>query len=212
MSSGTTVPLPSSKNPLSPEGLAEWAAHLSQFFNPPSSLPNPMGPYPTHPSTRGGFPPQKANKYIHSKVPPGILVPGGGSTIFRNFPQFPRNFLLFFAIGWDPPRPPPPPPELLEGVGWIAGYGCHEPPLWEEANHLPVNKKQTINRAELMAVIVAVRRTHTRQHTFAVTTDSSYVYRGVQGSAIKWRAQHWVTNKGPVLNVDLWIEPLELLD
>ena len=78
--------------------------------------------------------------------------------------------------------------------------------------HLPVGKKQTINRAELMAVIVAVKRTHTRQHSFAVATDSSYVYGGVEDSAIKWRAQHWVTNKGPVLNVDLWINLLELLD
>ena len=50
---------------------------------------------------------------------------------------------------------------LWGGVGWVAGYGCHEPGLWEEANHLPVGRKQTINRAELMAVIVAVRRTHT---------------------------------------------------
>ena len=102
--------------------------------------------------------------------------------------------------------------ELVGGVGLVAGYGCHEPGMWEEANHLPVGRKQTINRAELMAVIVAVRRTHTRQHTFAVATDSSYVYGGVQGAAIKWRAQQWVTNKGPVLNVDLWIDLLELLD
>ena len=55
--------------------------------------------------------------------------------------------------------------ELVGGVGWVAGYGCHEPGLWEEANHLPVGRKQTINRAELMAVIVAVRRTHTHDNT-----------------------------------------------
>ena len=102
--------------------------------------------------------------------------------------------------------------ELVGGVGWVAGYGCHEPGMWEKANRLPVGRKQTINRAELMAVIVAVGRTHTRQHPFAVATDSSYVYGGVQGAAIKWRAQQWVTNKGPVLNVDLWIDLLELLD
>ena len=69
-----------------------------------------------------------------------------------------------------------------------------------------MNKKQSINRAEPMAVIVAVRHAHTHCHTFAVATDSSYVYGGVQGSAIKWRAQQWVTSKGPVLNVDLWID------
>ena len=53
---------------------------------------------------------------------------------------------------------------------------------------------------------------HTRNQQFAAATDYSYVYGGVQGSAIQWRAQQWVTNKGPVINVDLWIEMLELLD
>ena len=86
--------------------------------------------------------------------------------------------------------------EVVEGVGWIASFGCHEQGLWDEAHHLPVHKKQSINRAELTAVIVAVRRTHTRCHTFAVATDSSYVYGGVQGSTIKWRAQQWVTSQG----------------
>ena len=31
--------------------------------------------------------------------------------------------------------------EFVEGVGWIAGFGCHEPGFWEEAHHLPLNKK-----------------------------------------------------------------------
>ena len=98
--------------------------------------------------------------------------------------------------------------DFVEGVGWIAGFGCHEPGFWEEAHHLPLNKKQSINRAELMAVIISVPRTHTRNQQFAVATDSSYVYGGVQGLAIQWQAQQWVTNKGPVINVDLWIEML----
>ena len=99
--------------------------------------------------------------------------------------------------------------ELVARVGWIAGYGCHEPGRWEEANHLPPQKKQSIHRAALTAVIVAVWPTATRSATFAVATDSSYVYGGVQGSAVRWRAQHWVTSKEPVLNVDLWIELLD---
>ena len=33
-----------------------------------------------------------------------------------------------------------------------------------------------------------------------------------KAQSIPWRAQQWVTSKGPVLNVDLWIELLELLD
>ena len=102
--------------------------------------------------------------------------------------------------------------EVVGGIGWAAGYGCHEPGMWEEADHLPPHKKQSINRAELMAVILAVKRTSTRVVTCAVATDSSYVFGGVQGAAIRWRLQQWVTGQGPVLNVDLWIELLELLD
>ena len=29
--------------------------------------------------------------------------------------------------------------EFVEGVSRIAGFGCHEPGLWEQAHHLPVN-------------------------------------------------------------------------
>ena len=35
--------------------------------------------------------------------------------------------------------------ELVGGMGWIAGYGCHERGLWEFASHLPPQKKQSIN-------------------------------------------------------------------
>ena len=33
--------------------------------------------------------------------------------------------------------------ELMAGVSWIAGYGCHERGRWEEANQLPLHKKKT---------------------------------------------------------------------
>ena len=84
--------------------------------------------------------------------------------------------------------------------------------MWEEADHLPPHKKQSINRVELMAVIVGVKPTSTRVGTCAVAGDSSHLFGGVQGAAIRWRAQQWVTSKGPILNVDLWIELFELLD
>ena len=72
--------------------------------------------------------------------------------------------------------------EFVEGVGWIAGFGCHQPGFWEEAHHLPLNKKQSINHVELMAVTMSVRRTHTCNQPFAVATDSSYVCGGARGS------------------------------
>ena len=36
--------------------------------------PNPTAGHPTHQSTSGGFPPQKANTYIHPEMPTGILL------------------------------------------------------------------------------------------------------------------------------------------
>ena len=73
--SGTTVPL-SPNNITFPQllGVAEQAAHLSQFFEPNTSTPNPMGGQPTHLSTSGGVPPQKANTQVHPEVACGILV------------------------------------------------------------------------------------------------------------------------------------------
>ena len=51
--------------------------HLLQFLIPPPPSPlTQMGGQPTHPSTSGGVPPQKANKYVHLEVPTGILTHG----------------------------------------------------------------------------------------------------------------------------------------
>ena len=46
----------------------------------------------------------------------------------------------------------------------------------------------------------------------ATATASSYVYSGVQGSALKWRANSWVTAQGPVTNVDMWIRLMIPID
>ena len=45
----------------------------------------------------------------------------------------------------------------------------------------------------------------------AIATDSSYVY-SEQGNALCWRSNGWVTAQGPVTNVDLWIQLMELMD
>ena len=75
VSIGTTVPLsPSPNNFPRLLGVAEQTAHLLQFFEPALFTPNPNGGQPTHLSTSGGFPPQKANTYTHLEVPSGILT------------------------------------------------------------------------------------------------------------------------------------------
>mmetsp|Transcript_24458 Transcript_24458/g.38679 ORF Transcript_24458/g.38679 Transcript_24458/m.38679 type:complete len:133 (+) Transcript_24458:1225-1623(+) len=69
--------------------------------------------------------------------------------------------------------------------------------------------KQTINRAELMAVITVVRQFGSHNRKIAVAMDSEYVYSGLQGVAARWRQNRWVTASGPVSNVDLWIQLLD---
>ena len=102
--------------------------------------------------------------------------------------------------------------EYVSTHGWIGGWGCYAADGWEKASHLPPHTRQTINRAELQAVIEVVQRYHDRNLKVAVCTDSAYVYGGVQGGAHKWRAWGWVTTWGPVTNVDLWSTLMTLLD
>ncbi|KAJ5772605.1 ribonuclease H-like protein [Penicillium odoratum] len=67
---------------------------------------------------------------------------------------------------------------------------------------------QTSNRAELRAVIAALRY---REWTFegfnslVIATDSSYVVNGITSGISEWQENGWRTSAGhPVLNRDLW--------
>ena len=57
--------LPSPSPPPLPQPLASEST---------ASTPNPTGGHPTHPSTSGGCPPQKTNKYVHLEVPTRTLT------------------------------------------------------------------------------------------------------------------------------------------
>ena len=102
--------------------------------------------------------------------------------------------------------------EWVKGVGWIGGWGCHSPQGWESASHLPPHTRQTVNRAELRAVLEVVMHFGQQAVQVAVMTDSSYVHSGLQGNAMRWRANGWVSAQGPVTNVDLWIDLMQILD
>ena len=45
-----------------------------------------------------------------------------------------------------------------------------------------------------------------------VVTDSEYVYLGAAGKAEKWRSQGWMGTNGPLSNVHMWVELLELIE
>ena len=82
----------------------------------------------------------------------------------------------------------------------------------KNSSYLPPHLRQTINRAELQDIIETVSYYHDYQSKLAICTDSSYVFGGVQGTALRWRAAGWVTTPGPVTNVDLCIQFKTLLD
>ena len=68
----------------------------------------------------------------------------------------------------------------------------------EDSSYLPPHMKQTINRVELQAVIQSVLHYHGYHIQLSVCTDCAYVFGGVEGTALRWRATGWVTSCGPV--------------
>ncbi len=62
----------------------------------------------------------------------------------------------------------------------------------------------TNNRMELMAAITALESL-TRSCDVVITTDSTYVLKGITEWLPGWKARNWRTaSKQPVKNVDLW--------
>lgn len=67
---------------------------------------------------------------------------------------------------------------------------------------------QTSNRAELRAVVAALRFRYWPGegfHTYVVATDSEYVVEGCTNWARAWMGRNWKTSTGqPVANKDMW--------
>lgn len=84
------------------------------------------------------------------------------------------------------------------GWGVVLRYGEHEKELFGG------EKQTTNNRMELMAAISALE-TLTRPSEVIVTTDSTYVLKGITEWVPGWKSRGWKTaSKQPVKNVDLW--------
>ena len=82
---------------------------------------------------------------------------------------------------------------------------------WQTSASLISEMERTINRADLMAVIAVVQRFGALNRKIAVAMDSEYVYAGLQGSARRWQQNGLVSAIGPVSNLDLWIQLLDLI-
>ncbi|WFD36447.1 hypothetical protein MCUN1_003326 [Malassezia cuniculi] len=94
--------------------------------------------------------------------------------------------------------------------GAVAGYGVY----WEDPkyHHLNISKRlagkeQTNNRAELQAIIAAVKACPDPSAKLRICTDSQYSINAVNSWMPKWRKNGWITTTGkPVLNKDLIVE------
>lgn len=84
------------------------------------------------------------------------------------------------------------------GWGAVLRYGDHERELFGG------EPQTTNNRMELMAAISALEAL-TRRCEVIVTTDSTYVLKGITEWVPGWKQRGWKTaSKQPVKNVDLW--------
>lgn len=91
-----------------------------------------------------------------------------------------------------------------------AGYGIY----WADTRYTHLNRAkrlpgspQTNNRAELTAILEAIRLHPHQAQTLRIYTDSSYAIRGITQWMPGWEANGWktVTNK-PVENQDLFVQ------
>ncbi len=84
------------------------------------------------------------------------------------------------------------------GWGALLRYDGHEKRLCGG------ERETTNNRMELMAAIMALESL-TRSCTVVLTTDSTYVMKGLTEWMPNWKKRGWKTAaKKPVKNVDLW--------
>ena len=84
------------------------------------------------------------------------------------------------------------------GWGVVLRWNGHEKELFGG------EAQTTNNRMELMAAISALESL-TRQSEVVITTDSTYVLKGITEWLPSWKRRNWQTaSKQPVKNVDLW--------
>ena len=84
------------------------------------------------------------------------------------------------------------------GWGVVLRWNGHERELFGG------EAQTTNNRMELMAAISALESL-TRRSEVVITTDSTYVLKGITEWLPGWKRRNWQTaSKQPVKNVDLW--------
>ncbi|KAI1811184.1 ribonuclease H-like protein [Poronia punctata] len=153
-------------------------------FIPPSPTTKPISLFPGKP-TYGGL-----TRYIHLGEPKKILIFTDGACLDNGRPN-PR-------AGWA----------FVHGPGHL-GQACHKASgRLESKGPFGDPSVQSSNRAELRAVIAALRFRHwvgEGYDTLVIATDSEYVTKGATEWARTWFNNGWRTaGKADVKNKDLW--------
>ena len=166
-------------------------AKLADLFNPRDYQPSPAFLNDEPPEIV--FPPRNnlstlvSTRYCHRHDRRMLLIQADGACL--------KNGTDNASAGWAFVAAPPHPTDP-RNTGIIAEK---------------LEGEATSNRAEMMAVIVALRARHWQGegfHTIVFATDSQYVVKGCTEWARKWQAQGWSNKK----NVDLWKEMIWNLD
>lgn len=160
--------------------------------------------------------PKKFNPLRSSHTPQSLFAPGVGKNASSSASRFVRRTdnteLLIYTDGacLDNGQANP-----TGGCAFIYGDTSNRPETrsyesfgLEDKGPLREKHPQTSNRAELRAVIAALRFKHWTDEgwkSMVIATDSEYVVEGITNWVQRWIQNRWKTSQGkPVMNQDLW--------
>ncbi|KAF5228024.1 hypothetical protein FAUST_11377 [Fusarium austroamericanum] len=158
---------------------------LPTIFVPPSS----EAPQTLFPAGIGREAIPNVIRFIHRNDPKTLLIYTDGACINNGQSDPQAGWAFSFR------------PHKSDAKGYASGRLEHEGPFGD-------GHQQTSNRAELRAVIGALRFRNWKAEGFArlvLATDSEYVVKGATEWVDGWLARNWRTSaRAPVKNRDLW--------
>jgi Ribonuclease HI len=161
-------------------------SHAQKHHVTPQSLYPPRGPFSNAPG--------RGQRFVHLDDPKQFLIYTDGSCL-NNGQANPRAGCSFVY-------------KLVDAARMILGDTGHVRFRLENQGPTGECHPQTSNRAELRAVIAALRFRCWHGEGFkhlVIATDSEYVVKGATSWVRGWRKRGWVTSIGkPVKNRDLW--------
>ena len=145
---------------------------------------------------------EEAEAWLTHPVYETRKVPNSQEASSHNLQKIGKDEIAVFTDGGSINNPGP------------GGYGVVIEERGERTEFSGGYRHTTNNRMELTAAIVALEQLRGCKKQIFLHSDSSYVVNGVnKGWAKKWQKNGWrKSDKGQVINVDLWQQLLDLLE